>query len=202
MCFEGRFQRTARPVLIAVFLAAASVCAASEKTKVFILAGQSNMDGRARAVGITDEDWARIHKVQDRIQLYFNHGTDTMFTVHKPKPGILNRFGAKAMFGPGLLFGLSLAEAMPNDHFVLIKRSIGGTSLYGVWNPDWEKEKAVQMKEGWRQPLYSDFVNYVKEVLSGWIPIRMNCAGCCGCRGKRTVATRLLPGVTKAIFRI
>ena len=38
-----------------------------------------------------------------------------------------------------------MAEKYPNDEFIFIKRSVGGTSLYGCWNPDWTYEKANQM---------------------------------------------------------
>lgn len=42
------------------------------KTKVFLLAGQSNMDGRAKASGLSQEDKLRLKAAQRNVTLHYN----------------------------------------------------------------------------------------------------------------------------------
>ena len=52
------------------------------------------------------------------------------------------------MFWTGVVFfGINLSKAYPNQNFVFIKRSQGGTSLYGAWNPEWSIAKAKLINE-------------------------------------------------------
>lgn len=43
-----------------------------KKTKVFLLAGQSNIDGRAKASGLSEIDKQRLKKAQKNVTLYYN----------------------------------------------------------------------------------------------------------------------------------
>lgn len=118
-------------------LAFASAISASEKVKVFILAGQSNMEGKARnsladhqagEPGTADEfkhlrhegDW----KVRDDawIKFFERHG------------GLSIGYGSRDCTGVELEFGNKLA-----DHFdepvLLIKAAWGGHSLYELFRP-------------------------------------------------------------------
>jgi hypothetical protein len=70
-------------------------------------------------------------------------------------------------FDPELFFGILLAEQHPDDEFVFIKRSKGGMSLYGCWNPNWDADKAKVMDELEDPKLFSDFVSDRKDVLAG-----------------------------------
>lgn len=135
------------------------------KIKVFLLAGQSNMDGRGDGSKLTDEDKARLAALGDRVQLAYNHGDIVPLGVTTPLPHIARKFELESTFGPEVFFGLSMAEAWPDDEILLIKRSLGGTSLYGCWNPDWTAEKAALMNETERPKLYSDLVAYVHSTL-------------------------------------
>ena len=45
---------------------------ALNKTKVFLLAGQSNMDGRAKASGLSEIDKQRLKKAQKNVTLFYN----------------------------------------------------------------------------------------------------------------------------------
>ncbi|AWG22309.1 hypothetical protein FFWV33_12655 [Flavobacterium faecale] len=38
--------------------------------------------------------------------------------------------------------GLTLAEKNPDKQYLLIKEAVGGTTLYGAWNPNWTAQKA------------------------------------------------------------
>ncbi len=147
-----------------------SACSQSKETKptkVFILAGQSNMDGRARAHNLTLEDRQRLNKVAHRITFYYNHNKPVPLSVTKANNYLKKKFEADSLFGPELFFGINLAEQYPDEKFIFIKRAKGGMSLYGAWNPNWDSTKAAHMNESEQPKLYSDLINYVKEVLAG-----------------------------------
>ena len=137
-----------------------------EKIKVFLLAGQSNMDGRAKASGLSKEDKLRLKKAQKNVTLYYNFDDGNPLDTTKVAKHIAKKFGADYLFGPELFFGIKMSEKYPEHQIVLIKRSRGGMSLYGAWNPKWSLEKATLIKEQNQPKLYKEFVNYSKKVLS------------------------------------
>lgn len=139
-----------------------------KKIKVFILAGQSNMEGRADGNKLTSQDRERLGKVQGRVQLAFNHEPIRELDVVNPSAEIAEIYQRDLIFGPELFFGVALAEAWPEEKILLIKRTEGGTSLHGCWNPDWRADKATAMGEESEPRLYSALTAYVKEVLSGY----------------------------------
>ena len=134
--------------------------------KVFFLAGQSNMDGRARAYRLTEEDKARLKKAGKNVTLYYNHQPPVPLQVTTPDEFVQKKFDTKQVFGPELFFGIKMSEAYPDDQIILIKRSQGGMSLYGAWNPEWSEEKAQLMNEENEPQLYKDFLSYAHSVLS------------------------------------
>lgn len=138
------------------------------KTLVFLLAGQSNMDGRGDASQLTTEDRRRLALVQDRVTLYYNHFPVQPLQPYLPPAHTARKFQLDTVFGPELFFGIGIAEAYPDREIVLIKRSLGGTSLYGCWNPNWDLEKATLMNEEKRPQLFEDFISYTKEVLTDY----------------------------------
>lgn len=160
-------------ILTIILLAITIACTAAEKPnesknkkKVFLFAGQSNMDGRANSGDLSEDDLARLEKVANRIVFYYNHKPVTPLQLTSASKFIKNKFGFNEIFGPELFFGIEMAEKYPNDEFIFIKRSVGGTSLYGCWNPDWTYEKANQMNEADKPKLYSDFIEYTKSILA------------------------------------
>jgi hypothetical protein len=138
----------------------------SNGTKVFLLAGQSNMDGRARAYKLSTEDKIRLKKVQKNVTLYYNFDEGQPLGITKASEYVKKTFNTAFVFGPELFFGIKMSEKYPNHKIVLIKRSRGNMSLYGAWNPDWTEEKALLMKEEKQPKLYNEFVTYSKQVLS------------------------------------
>lgn len=140
------------------------------KLKVFLLAGQSNMEGKGDGAKLTAEDRMRLMRAQPRVRLAENRQPILPLNVTAASAGNKRRFGVDFTFGPELFFGLGLAEAWPNDEILLIKRAVGATSLYGRWNPDWTLEKATKMGEAGAEPLFNDLVTYVREVLAGRDP--------------------------------
>lgn len=140
------------------------------KAKVFLLAGQSNMDGRAKASGLSQEDKTRLKKAQGNVTLYYNFDDGKPLDTTKVAAHTAKKFGADYLFGPELFFGIEMSEKYPDHEIILIKRSRGGMSLYGAWNPEWTLEKATLIKEEKQPKLYSEFIDYSKKVLSKFDP--------------------------------
>jgi iduronate 2-sulfatase len=113
-----------------------SVGARGEEYDVYLLAGQSNMDGRGIAAELSEEQRVPAEKT---IIFYRNppHASDGWqplapgFSIPpKHKGGI-----PSTTFGPEIGFASALSEALPDKRFALIKGSRGGTSLRADWNP-------------------------------------------------------------------
>ena len=159
-------------ILLLCILSGLLSCKAQEiktsvkKTKVFLLAGQSNMDGRAKASGLSEIDKQRLKKAQKNVTLYYNFNEGNPLDTTKVANHTAKKFGAAYLFGPELFFGINMSEKYPDHQIILIKRSRGGMSLYGAWNPDWTLEKATLIKEENQPKLYSEFVEYGQKVLS------------------------------------
>ncbi|MDB9720634.1 sialate O-acetylesterase [Winogradskyella sp.] len=158
-------------ILLLCILAGLFSCKAQDiktsvkKTKVFLLAGQSNMDGRAKPTGLSEIDKQRLKKAQKNVTLYYNFDEGNPLDTTKVAKHTAQKFGADYLFGPELFFGINMSEKYPYHQIILIKRSRGGMSLYGAWNPDWTLEKATLIKEEHQPKLYGEFVAYGQKVL-------------------------------------
>ena len=143
-----------------VFLLISNSVFSQEEIQVVLLSGQSNMAGR----GVSEElDAAFIKRVQDVSDRVFISTSD----VEKSKPVPLSSL--KKSFGPELMVGVTLAEANPKKHYLLIKKAVGGTSLYGAWNTEWTLEKAMLAERGKvRQSLqlYKQHITNIKRTLN------------------------------------
>lgn len=154
--------------LALILLACVSPAAYGDKIQVFILAGQSNMDGRGDGSQLSNEDLDRLEKVRDRVRFAYNGEDIRPLGLTVPQPHIGRKFDLQLTFGPELFFGISLAEAWPEKEFLLIKRSLGGTSLYGSWNPQWTPENAAVTNEHDRPRLYTELLGDVDSALSAY----------------------------------
>ncbi len=130
--------------------------ALSEGTKdviVMLLIGQSNMAGAGNYDALDATVKKRIEKISDRVSLSINGKPPIPLTYSFSKYQKKKR-GFGNIFGPELFLGLTLAEKFPNQDFLFVKRSQGGTALYGAWNPEWTAEKAAAVeKKGFKQNL-------------------------------------------------
>lgn len=103
--------------------------------EVFLLGGQSNMDGRAPVSGLPTSP---VNLQQPQTDVLFYHsdqGWDSSATADRLiflQPGTAE-FGPA--FGPAITFGRKMADDFPDQNFALIKSANGGTSLYADWNP-------------------------------------------------------------------
>jgi hypothetical protein len=141
--------------VLAVFLL--SAVPASAATKVFLLAGQSNMSGVGGYSGYLHESpWADppydhadvpcpepycspLHAVKF---WNYGYGKKPAEFVNDPLVGdgwvdLQPGFGHRAdQFGPELGFGHRLHQLFPKDDIYLIKSAYGGTNLAEQWNPN------------------------------------------------------------------
>ena len=106
--------------------------------EVWLAAGQSNMDGRGDASKITKQDKKGLKLAQNNISYYYKGTTnnikkpiiiDGVLDVTDPWDYVKKKFRIEKCFGPELFFGIELAKQYPDEKFLFIKRSEGGTSL-------------------------------------------------------------------------
>ncbi|MGN6366933.1 MAG: sialate O-acetylesterase [Phycisphaerae bacterium] len=137
--------------------------ARAEHYDLFLLAGQSNMDGRAKVAALTG-DLAHWKKPQpDVIIAYSNSGTRTGhilsadwtplipgYSVRTGKPPIDKIPGET--FGPEVAFGRTLADAL-HSRIALLKFVEGGTSLKKNWRVGEPSGLYAQMLPFYRKQL-------------------------------------------------
>ena len=116
----------------------------SEKFRVFILMGQSNMQGAGRA----NELGPPYTEKHNRIRIWANGRWEYYVPSHR--------------FGPGVSFAHQLAEYWPSDNIGIIKVAVGGTGICG-FEKDWSFERAELTFDGKKGPLYEDLMNAVEE---------------------------------------
>ena len=122
--------------LVALTLLLGGVRSTGAEYELYLLAGQSNMDGRGKAVDLSDEQRRPSEKT---IIFYRNppHASDGWqplapgFSIPpKHKRGI-----PAPTFGPEIAFAAVMERTQPARRFALVKGSKGGTSLRSDWKP-------------------------------------------------------------------
>lgn len=126
---------------------AAPLTARAENYEVFIVAGQSNCDGRGKAAELTGA-LAKWAKPQDDVRIVYScsklRGPILASDGFQPlRPGWSVAPGKNRptklpsdTFGPEVSFGRKMAAALKDKKVVLIKFAEGGTSLAKDWSPD------------------------------------------------------------------
>jgi len=112
--------------------------------RVFVLMGQSNMTGAARASKLKSP----YNEKHDRIRLWANGRWEYFVPSHR--------------FGPGVSMAHQLADFWPDDTIGIIKVASGGTGLSG-FEKNWSFERAELTWDGKKGPLYKDLMNVVAE---------------------------------------
>lgn len=154
-------------LFVASLLLSLSSMAAENPVRVYILAGQSNMDGRGDGSKLTEDEVRRLKLAGERVQFIYNGQPVGPLDVTIPPQHTAKKFSLERTFGPEVFFGLSLAEKYPEERFLFIKRSRGGTSLYGCWNPEWSEEKAKITNEQDYPKLYHELESDIDKALEG-----------------------------------
>ena len=116
----------------------------SGKFRVFVLMGQSNMQGAGRAKELK----APYNEKHNRIRIWANGRWEYFVPSHR--------------FGPGVSLAHELAEFWPDDYIGIIKVASGGTGICG-FEKDWSFERAELTFDGKKGPLYHDLMNAVAE---------------------------------------
>lgn len=114
-----------------------------EPVQVFLLAGQSNMDGYAYVTGLPPS----LQTAQDDVWMYWSG--NAAWTALAPASYGLVYYGTE-YFGPEVTFGHALANAQPDTQVALIKHAVGGTDLATYWNPG-ESRADPTMGQGYRE---------------------------------------------------
>ena len=133
-------------LLAAIFFTTIST-ARADHFEVFLVAGQSNCDGRGAASALTGP-LAKWAKLQDDVIIAYScsklrglilesDGFKPLQTGWSVAPGKARPTKLPSgTFGPELAFGRAMADRMPGKKIALIKYTEGGTSLQKDWNPD------------------------------------------------------------------
>ena len=137
-----------------------------DKINVFILAGQSNMAGAANALNLSSIDLKDLENAQQNISFVNNGNKSVPLNVTTPPAWKRKKFQLDSCFGPEIFFGIELSKKHPDKKFLFIKRSKGGSSLYGSWNSNWTKEKAQYIGELNEPKLFYELINDVDRELS------------------------------------
>ena len=124
---------------------------------VYLLAGQSNMDGR----GLVSKLSAEQQKPIDNAIIFYRNAGRTSDGWQKLAPGFSVPPKYKGdfpspTFGPEIGFAQSMLKADPNRKLALIKGSKGGTNLRADWKPGVRGDKESQ------GPLYRDFIETIR----------------------------------------
>lgn len=141
------FSKTAFAIGLMVFAFAVEVKA--EQYDVFLLAGQSNMDGRGNKKELIGELAVYAEPQPDVLIAFASGGLYRRFITSN---GFVPLAPGNA-FGPEVSFGRAMAAGLPGRHIRLIKYAEGGTNLRADWNPN-AKEK-----------LYTKFIAFTRQSL-------------------------------------
>ena len=161
-------------ILLFLSFAGISLGQNTQKTNVFLLAGQSNMDGRGDASKLSEAEMKLLTNASQKIHFVYK-GTvgegnairyNGALDFTNPWNFVKQKFRIEKCFGPELFFGVELVKNYPKQDYLFIKRSQGGTSLYGAWNPNWSFEKASFFNEQDKPKLYQDFIDLVDAELA------------------------------------
>ncbi len=143
-------------VLLTQTVALPSVCVA-DHYNVYLLAGQSNMDGRGFVSELSE---AQAKPVEDVIVFYRNEkgsskGWQTLVPGFSVPPKYKGEFPSPT-FGPEMAFARTMLQANPDQKLALIKGSQGGTSMRADWKPGTHGETESQGAQ------YRDFIKTIQ----------------------------------------
>ncbi|MCM2370122.1 sialate O-acetylesterase [Aporhodopirellula aestuarii] len=149
-----------RPALFLV-LCLASCSVHADQYDVYLLAGQSNMDGRGAASELTAQQSA----TSDTAIIFYRNPPYSSDGWKRLEPGysVPPKFKGElpsSKFGPEIGFASAMSEAHPDRQIALIKGSKGGTSLRKDWAPG---EKGKPETQG---PRYRDFLETIQQATS------------------------------------
>ncbi|MCX5683085.1 MAG: hypothetical protein NT049_05295 [Planctomycetota bacterium] len=146
----------AAAMLAAALLPAAPSPASATAYDLYLLAGQSNMDGRGKAADLIETQ----RKPFESAVIFYRNPPASSETFKPLAPGYSIAPGYKGglpsqTFGPEIGFALAMTRAAPAVPLALIKGSKGGTSLSKDWAP------GAKGKPDTQGPCYRNFIETV-----------------------------------------
>jgi iduronate 2-sulfatase len=115
---------------------------------IFLLIGQSNMDGR----GLVKDVPPDLAKPSNDHIIFYHNGIATTPDWQPLRPGYSSRVKGRPLpggqFGMEVSFAPALAKTMPGIKIALIKASIGNTGLGYHWNPGAQPNDDKEQKPG------------------------------------------------------
>ncbi len=119
-----------RITLLIALLFSTSAFTAEKPVKLFLLGGQSNMDG----CGLWNELPENLRETPANVRIWDNQKLEW-----KKISEDTTAIARKLQFGPEVVFSQRLAAAFPDHEIRLVKFSAGGTSLADSWLPEKQK---------------------------------------------------------------
>lgn len=130
---------------------------AADRYDIYLLAGQSNMDGRGQVSKLSPE---QVKPLKDAIIFYRNvDASSDRWQTLAPGFSVPPKYKGdlpSPTFGPEIGFARSMLKAKPERKLALIKGSKGGTNLRSDWKPGEHGDPASQ------GPRYRDFVETIR----------------------------------------
>ncbi len=159
--------------LISITLIGLTTLAQNEAVKVILLAGQSNMSGAGDFDKLSKEDQKAVKKAAKNITIS-RQGKKAIPLAPVFSKFQLKKRGFGNVFGPELFLGIELVKKFPNQKFLFIKTSQGGTSLYGAWNPNWSAKKANKAENKDFKKKLKLYENFVSNINTNLIILKQN----------------------------
>jgi iduronate 2-sulfatase len=155
-------MKTSILVTLIVLLCSFGADSKAKEYDVFIIGGQSNMDGRGKVSDLPPE----LAKPQEKIKFYFRNPllSTSDWIALSPGYSVAPNYKEKTLpsgtFGPEINFGAQLAKALPAKNLALIKATKGGTSLKNDWKPGTKNQPKTH------GPLYKNFLGAIEDSLA------------------------------------
>ena len=147
-------QKVMGYVLVAALVFASQSVCVGENYDVYLLAGQSNMDGRGLARELSA---AQKKPMEQAIIFYRNPKTEGEgWQPLSPKFSLAPKKYKGATFGMEIGFAQSMIKTQPETKLALIKGSQGGTNLRSDWKPGTKGDSESQ------GPLYREFIKTIQ----------------------------------------
>ena len=147
-------QKVMGYVLVAALVFASQSVCVGENYDVYLLAGQSNMDGRGLARELSA---AQKKPIEQAIIFYRNPKTEGEgWQPLSPKFSLAPKKYKGATFGMEIGFAQSMIKTQPETKLALIKGSQGGTNLRSDWKPGTKGDSESQ------GPLYREFIKTIQ----------------------------------------
>jgi len=152
----NRIMNTAFKLILTIALLTGAI-AKSADYELYLLAGQSNMDGRGKTVNLTEDQ----RRPSEQTFMFYRNPPYASDGWQPLAPGFSippkHRSGVPSpTFGPEIGFASVMEKSQPDRRFAFVKGSKGGTSLRRDWNPGVKDDPKSQ------GTIYRNFIETVR----------------------------------------